>query len=99
MVVQEAMAAGVPVIASRVGGVPFQVEDGRTGFLYEAGDVAALAAHLEELMSSRELRDRIGAAAKSFADERFRAAQVAERTLEVYRRVLGAAGTGRSETA
>ena len=99
MVVQEAMAAGVPVIASRVGGVPFQVEDGRTGFLYEAGDVAALAAHLDELMSSRELRDRIGAAAKSFADERFRAAQVAERTLEVYRRVLGAAGTGRSETA
>jgi glycosyltransferase involved in cell wall biosynthesis len=98
MVVQEAMAAGVPVIASRVGGVPFQVEDARTGYLYEAGDVAALAARLDELMSSRELRDRIGAAAKSFADEQFRAAHVAERTLEVYRRVLGVAGAGRSET-
>ena len=99
MVVQEAMAAGVPVIASRVGGVPFQLEDGRTGYLYEAGDVAALAARLDDLMSSRDLRDRIGTAAKSVADERFRAAHVAERTLEVYRRVVGAAGTGRSETA
>ena len=99
MVVQEAMAAGVPVIASRVGGVPFQLEDGRTGYLYVAGDVAALAARLDELMSSRELRDRIGAEARSFADEQFRAAQVAERTLEVYRRVLSVAGTGRSEIA
>jgi hypothetical protein len=49
--------------------------------------------------SVRELRDRTGAPAMSSADERFRAARDAERTLEVYRRVLGTAQNGQTNTA
>jgi glycosyltransferase involved in cell wall biosynthesis len=88
MVVQEAMAAGVPVIATGIGGIPFQLEHERSGFLYQPGDIAALTTRLEGLMSSSSLREKIGMAAKSFATERYQAARVADRTVEIYRQVL-----------
>ena len=97
MVVQEAMAAGVPVIATGIGGIPFQLEHERSGFLYEPGHIAALTTCLERLMSSSGLRERMGMAAKSFATERYQAARVAERTLEVYRQVLRDATPGRCQ--
>jgi glycosyltransferase involved in cell wall biosynthesis len=49
-VILEAFAAGVPVLASRISGVPELVEDGRTGFLVEAGSPRALAARIQEVL-------------------------------------------------
>jgi glycosyltransferase involved in cell wall biosynthesis len=99
MVVQEAMAAGVPVVATRIGGIPFQVAEGTTGFLYSPGDIGALAVHLEQLIASAALREQFGNAARSIATSRYQASSVAEKTVEVYRQVLQAAGGVRRETA
>ena len=55
-----AIAAAVPVLAARVGGVPFQVEDGGTGYPYESGNAAPLTGHIDKLISSTDLSDRRG---------------------------------------
>lgn len=57
----EAMAAGAPVIASRLSGIPELVEDGRTGLLVEPGDADALAAAISRLALDKELARRLGA--------------------------------------
>ena len=56
----EAMGAGVPAIASNVGGNPACILHGRNGFLFPAGDVNALAMHLRELLGNPELRRKMG---------------------------------------
>ncbi len=61
--VVEAMAAGRPVIATRVGGVPDAVTDQETGFLIDAGDDDALARSLERLLNEPALRHQMGRAA------------------------------------
>jgi glycosyltransferase involved in cell wall biosynthesis len=53
----EAFAAGVPVIATRRGGIPESVEDGRSGVLFPAGDVASLRRAVESLMDDRRSRE------------------------------------------
>src|SRR5690606_16599337 len=88
MVIQEAMAAGVPIVASNVCGIPYQVEDGTTGFLVAPGNAEDLAEKLERLLSSPALRAEFGRAAKQHADTYFRATAVAERTLNVYREMV-----------
>jgi glycosyltransferase involved in cell wall biosynthesis len=62
LVALEAMAAGVPVIASRVGGLPDVVADGETGILVAAGDAAELSAALDAVIGDVALRARLGAA-------------------------------------
>src|SRR3954471_19408103 len=74
-VVAEAMAAGTPVVATRVDGLPELVEDGVTGRLVEPGDTAALAVAVLDVL---ENRDEMGAAARAAA-ERFGADAYAER--------------------
>jgi glycosyltransferase involved in cell wall biosynthesis len=66
--VAEAMAAGLPVVASAVGGVPELVNEGVTGNLFPVGDHQALARHLIRILKSPELRIRMGAAAKGAAE-------------------------------
>ena len=56
----EAMACQVPVVATRVGGIPEIVEDGRTGFLVEPGDSRSLAHAILELLSNEDLRRKMG---------------------------------------
>jgi glycosyltransferase involved in cell wall biosynthesis len=90
MVIQQAMAAGIPVVATRVGGVPDLIADGETGLLVEAGDVTSIAAKLNLLESDRALSERIGQGARNFALRRFRAAEVASRTRLVYESRLSA---------
>jgi glycosyltransferase involved in cell wall biosynthesis len=66
-VLVEAMASGLPVVASRVGGIPDVVADGETGVLVPAGDVAALARALDVLVADPAARKRMGEAARDRA--------------------------------
>jgi len=85
MGIGEAMAAGVPAIATSTGGVPYLIDDGRTGFVVEVGDVAGLAARICDLLGDGGLRSSLGAAARAAADDRFRGTAVAARVLDLYR--------------
>jgi glycosyltransferase involved in cell wall biosynthesis len=67
VVVREAMAYGRPVVASAVGGLADAVDDGVSGLLVPPGDVPALRAALERLLSDRQLRARFGRAARANA--------------------------------
>ncbi len=67
----EAMAAGRPVVASRIGGLPFTVTDGATGLLCHPGDPEDLAAKLIRLLDDPVLRDRLGTAGRSRFEEHY----------------------------
>lgn len=84
----EAAAAGVPVLASHVGGNPEAVIDGETGLLVPAGDVAALAAAMQRLAESGDLRRRLGQNARQRYLEHFSLGHMLDRTEAVYRQVL-----------
>jgi glycosyltransferase involved in cell wall biosynthesis len=88
MVIQEAMAAGVPVIASNICGIPYQVQDGVTGFLFPPGNIESLAQRLDQLLSSTELRRSYGQNGREFADSYYRSDKVARATLDVYHDIL-----------
>jgi colanic acid/amylovoran biosynthesis glycosyltransferase len=90
MVAREAMAYGRPVVATAVGGLVDAVEDDVTGFLVQAGDVAALRAAIERLLEDAELRRRLGANAAGSARRRFSFGRAAGTTLEVYGHVMRA---------
>lgn len=64
MVVLESMAFGKPVIGSRIGGIPEQIEDDRTGFLFEAGNVEELARKMDLLAGDQQLRIAMGQAGR-----------------------------------
>ena len=68
LVVMEAMAAGLPVVASRVGGVCDVVEEGETGFTFDVGDVAALVEGVRRITANRERMREMGHAARAFAE-------------------------------
>jgi L-malate glycosyltransferase len=84
----EAMACEVPVIASRVGGVPEVVEDGETGFLSEVGDMDKMANDAARLLADSELRHAMGQRARASAISRYRTDIVIPRYIEFYERVL-----------
>jgi N-acetyl-alpha-D-glucosaminyl L-malate synthase BshA len=84
----EALACGVPVVASRVGGVPEVVRDGEVGFLHDVGDVAAMAASTARLLDDPALRARLGRAARAHAEAHFRVEPAVDRYEAVYARVL-----------
>jgi glycosyltransferase involved in cell wall biosynthesis len=86
--VLEAMAAGLPVVASRVGGVPEQVTDGETGLLVEPGNPDELTAALARLTQDAELRRRLGAAARVRAERAFDLEPFRRAHVELYSREL-----------
>lgn len=88
VVIGEAMAVGLPVVATRVGGVPYMVQEGVTGLLVDYGDVDGLAAALRRLLSDSALRRALGQQARAQAEQRFRLSLVAERTKRVYEEIL-----------
>lgn len=84
----EAMAAGLPVVATRVGGVPEVVVDGVTGFLVPPRQPKALAQAIVRLLVDPDLAKSMGASGRERAESMFDARVTAERTVQVYRDVL-----------
>jgi len=71
VVLMEAMAGGVPVIATRIAGIAELVEDGVSGYLLPPGDAVSLAQRLGELMGDPQLRSRLGAAGRAKVEADF----------------------------
>jgi glycosyltransferase involved in cell wall biosynthesis len=84
----EALAAGVPVVATRVGGTPAVVDDGETGFLVQVGDVAAMADRLVELASDRERRREMGRLGSERTRERYGVERMVDDVERLYERLL-----------
>ena len=80
----EAMAAGLPVVATKVGGVMDIVEHGYSGFLVPPGDVAALAERICQLVEDRALAARMGTAARGLVADRFSIERMAEAMETLY---------------
>jgi len=88
LVMLEAFAHGVPVIASRTGGIPEFIEEGRTGFLVKPGDAAALATHIQRLAGDRASVAAMRAACRADA-ARLTWARTAGELVEVYKTAIG----------
>ena len=84
----EAMRAGLPVIASRVGGVGELVVEGETGLLVPGGSVSALSEALASVIENFDLRVKLGRAGRQRFEERFLLEQQVERTRSLYLEVL-----------
>lgn len=88
MVVLEAMAAGLPVAASRVGGVPDLVSHDSDGLMFDPHDANDMRTCIETLLQDTETRERLGAAGRQSALKRFHPRIIAEKHLEIYQEVL-----------
>jgi L-malate glycosyltransferase len=87
-VLLDAMAFGVPIAATRAGGIPEFVIDGETGLLSPPGDASALAESIARLLSNPDFAASLAARARTRVEE-FSVDRMVERTVEVYRTVIG----------
>jgi glycosyltransferase involved in cell wall biosynthesis len=87
-----AMGAGLPVIASRVAGIPEVIEHGKTGLLVEPGDAFQLSHALGQLAGDPALRARLGSAARDFARPRFGADRYVNQVVDLYDALLAQKG-------
>lgn len=88
LTVLEAMRAGLPVIASDVGGIGEAVEDEKTGFLFPPGDVERLKFRLERLINDPQLRQKMGKAGRARFLKHFTLEPVVNKTLLLYRELV-----------
>lgn len=84
----EAQAAGLPVVASRVGGVPDLIKDGETGILVAHQDIDGLAKAVIEILKDKKRAKELGSNARRFVEEEFSVGQFVEKTLGVYTAAL-----------
>ena len=89
LVALEAMACEVPVIATRVGGIPEVVEDGEDGYLYELGDVDAMAEGCLRILQEPNLRLEMGRAARAHATRDFCASKIVHQYEDLYHLTVG----------
>ncbi len=83
VVLMEAMAAGLPVITSRIAGIPELVEDGVSGLLTPPGDAASLKSALLRIISDDDLRARLGEAGRAKVNQEFNVSREAEWLLQI----------------
>lgn len=88
MIIAEAMAAGVPVLASDINGIPHMVEHGQVGFRVNQNDTAEIAGKLIELLRDVQKNLSMGERCREVASERFHPDVIAAQTLHVYRHIL-----------
>jgi glycosyltransferase involved in cell wall biosynthesis len=88
IIVEEAMAAHVPVVASRLCGLPYLIEDTGTGFLVDPNSQKDIAEKVHMVLSNAKLAYDMGERAREIALSRFHAHAVAERTLALYKEIL-----------
>jgi glycosyltransferase involved in cell wall biosynthesis len=85
----EAMANAVPVVSTRVGGIPELVLDEESGLLVAPDDPSALAAALERLFAAEDLRSRLGRGGARRVERHFESGDVARRMIAVYEELVG----------
>jgi glycosyltransferase involved in cell wall biosynthesis len=95
----EAMAAGTPIVATRVGGVPEVVLHGETGILVPPGDPEALAAAAAGLLRDRDRAAALARAGRGRVESEFRIDRLVAETAALYRELLGGGGAGGGEGA
>ena len=95
----EALAAGVPVVATAVGGTPEVIEDGRTGYLVPPGDASALARRIHDVICDPDTRDRFIRQGRdhvamhfSFATQAARYRELFDQLRDQARRQVGSGG-------
>ncbi|WP_328707421.1 glycosyltransferase family 4 protein [Pseudomonas ogarae] len=88
LTILEAMRAGLPVIASDVGGVSEAVQDGRTGILVARNDINKLAEAIRSMLGSSEMRHTMGTAGRDRFEKAFLFDRMLDKTLSIYRDVL-----------
>jgi glycosyltransferase involved in cell wall biosynthesis len=88
MVVLEAQAAGIPVMASKVGGVPDLIEDGVTGLLTDPARPDSMRHAISRLLSDSNLSTALSSNARLQSVKRFHPNVIAQRHLEIYREVF-----------
>lgn len=88
LTILEAMAAGLPVVSTSVGGTPEIIEDGRSGLLYRPGDYEQMAAAMLSLYGQPALRAEIGNSGRKRVAEHFSVDTMVRRYEELYRRVV-----------
>jgi len=84
----EAQASGLPVVASRVGGIPGLIKDGETGILVEPLDPKALAGAVVDLYSNRSKLNNIGKAARASVENTHNAADMVSKTEDLYQKIV-----------
>jgi len=84
----EAQACEVPVIASRVGGIPEVINDGETGFLSDIGDTEKMSADVVKLLSDEKMRLRFGAKGRELAISRYSTEKIIPQYIEFYEKIL-----------
>lgn len=89
MTVLEAMAAGLPIAASRVGAIPEVIRDGESGRLFSPGDRAGLTRSLLDLLENSTTRARMGAAGRTRVTEEYSSLAMARKYSGIYERLLG----------
>ena len=78
------MACGVPCVASRVGGIPEVVEDGKSGYLVPPGDPAALASAIEAILDDDQMRISFSRRARQRAIEKFDLQDMVKHYIDLY---------------
>ena len=91
MVVLEAAAAGVPVIASKVGGIPGLIQDGHNGLLFDPRDLNSIATATERYLSNHQFAQQMADNAQKLANATFHPAVVSKRHMNVYEEVINRA--------
>lgn len=90
MVVLESMALGKPVIGAKIGGIPEQIDDGKTGYLFEAGNIRDLALKMDLLARDKKLRREMGRNARAKLEKKYSLDDHNKKLVSLYKELLGA---------